>query len=186
MFSLVKYTEDGIIHVCPSKDVKKFGGKISVRWLDKNFYFANVLFTHQSLKLLQSLQNNIDHELPRVAIQSIPDLETVNIQDCHSVIDNNNNIEENFNESALFFDSTYSYKGREPSTGLETMNIQVCHICDRNVSDLKKHLSSFHHFRTSTLEVFDKNGNNGKNTYQTSPIGNATNSYESPEHSSGE
>ncbi|KAK9877667.1 hypothetical protein WA026_019338 [Henosepilachna vigintioctopunctata] len=113
------------------------------------------------------------------------DLETVNIQDCHSVIDNNNNIEENFKESALFFDSTYSYKGREPSTGLETMNMQVCHICDRNVSDLKKHLSSFHHFRTSTLEVFDKNGNNGKNTYQTSPIGNATNSYESPEHSSG-
>lgn len=70
MFSLIQFTEDGIMHVCPTKDVRKFRGKISARWLDKHFYLANVLLTHSALKLLHSFQKNIEHGLPRVVIQS--------------------------------------------------------------------------------------------------------------------
>lgn len=70
MFSLVQFTEDGIMHVCPTKDVLKFRGKICARWLDNHFYLAKVLLTHPALKLLHSFQKNIERGLPRVVIQS--------------------------------------------------------------------------------------------------------------------
>lgn len=70
MFSLVQFIEDGIMHVCPTKDVLKSKGKISARWLDKHFYLSKVLLTHPALKLLHSFQKNIERGLPRVVIQS--------------------------------------------------------------------------------------------------------------------
>lgn len=66
--------------------------------------------------------------------------------------------------------------------GAETVNFQICHFCGMNVQDLEDHISSFHNFQKSSLEVFD---NIKEKTDETVPLNDTFFLNESREPPSG-